>query len=81
MRSWAQIFSNAGLPDIRVNVIKKDLDDMLAVHMVEEQIATDQYTFATVLATNVYRRGAVGWLLTAHHASLIQTQTKAHTLQ
>ena len=81
VRSWAHIFSNAGLPDIQVKVIKRVLHGPLAVHVVEEQIATGQTSYALVLASNIYRENEEGWFMLEHHASVIQTQAPKQVLQ
>lgn len=81
MHSWAQIFSNAGLPEIQVKVIRKSIDVTLAVHVVEERIAMGDHSYALVLATNVYQKYKQGWLMVEHHGSLIHADEEAHTLQ
>jgi len=81
MRSWAYIFEDAELPDIQINVVKRSVDDSLAVHLVEEHISTRENISAVLLATNVYRRYADGWYMVEHHGSVIQSQNETHTLQ
>ena len=81
MRSWANIFSNAALPNIAINVIKRTLDVTLAVHLVEEVIATGENAYVSVLATNVYRKYEDGWYMVEHHGAIVQAATESHTLQ
>jgi ketosteroid isomerase-like protein len=81
IRSWAHIFSNAALPSMQINVIKRTGNETMAVHVVEEHIATGEHTSATVLATNVYQKYAQGWLMVEHHAAVVQGQTKTFALQ
>jgi len=81
MRSWTNIFSNAGVPNIAINVIKRTLDVTLAVHLVEEVIATGENAYVSVLATNVYQKYEDGWLMVEHHSALVQAATESHTLQ
>lgn len=81
MRSWTNIFSNAGLPGIAVNVIKRIHDVTLAVHLVEEVIATGENAYVSVLATNVYRKYEHGWFMVGHHSAVVQAATESHTLQ
>lgn len=80
MRSWTAILSAAGVPDILFNVIKKTVDNSLAIHLVEEHITSGQGA-AVVLASNVYQQFEQGWLMIEHHASQIPPQTETHTVQ
>lgn len=81
LRSWAHIFSDATLPSMQINVIKRIDNDTMAVHVVEERIATGENTSAIVLATNVYQKYQQGWLMVEHHGSVIQGQANTSTLQ
>jgi ketosteroid isomerase-like protein len=81
LRSWEHIFSNAVLPSMQINVVKRTIIDTMAVHVVEEHIATSESTSAIVLATNVYKKYEQGWLMIEHHGSVVQGQTKAHAIQ
>lgn len=81
LRSWQHIFANAALPHLQTKVMHRIANDNLAIHVVEEQIATGDNTSARVLATNVYRKQDGRWLMVEHHGSLIQMQSEQHTLQ
>ena len=81
MRSWSHIFSNAELPDIKMHVIQRTVNETLAVHVVEERIATGASTSALVLATNVYYKLESGWLMVEHHGSISQAQAGSPVLQ
>ena len=81
IRSWVYIFTGAEPPDIQVNVVKRILNDTLAVHVVEEHISTGESAFARLLATNVYRKYEKGWLMVEHHGSIIQSETEPRTVQ
>ena len=73
LHSWAQIFSNASKPTIRIQIIKRLRHAELAVHVVEEHITPMDPSDASptlVLATNTFRLIDGAWLLVAHHASL-----------
>ena len=73
MQSWMEILSGSAPPSIRVQVQTRMSAPNLCVHVVEEFIrAGGRPDAATnrVLATNVYVRGADGWRLRLHHASL-----------
>lgn len=80
-RSFAHIFSNAQRPDIRFSVVNRVASDELAVHLVTEDISTGQGRVARVLATNVYRKQAQGWLMVEHHASVVQARSQSQTVQ
>ncbi len=80
-RSWAHIFNNTLMPSMQINVVKRTGNDKMAVHVVEEHIATGENTSAIVLATNVYQKFEQGWLMVEHHGSLIQGQTQRHVIQ
>ena len=81
IRSWSHIFSNAALPSMQINVVKRTVNGTMAVHVVEEHIVTGEHTPAIVLATNVYQKFEQGWLMVEHHGSVIQGQAKTHVLQ
>ena len=81
MRSWHHIFSNAQKPEIKFSVVKRTHADGLAVHLVAEEISSEDVATVVVLATNVYQRGDSGWLMIEHHASLVTAPHKNHTLQ
>ena len=80
MRSWDAILNQASTPDILFNVIKKTVNNNLAIHIVEEHIAHGK-SVAVVLATNVYQQFDNGWLMIEHHASVIHPQDDGRTLQ
>lgn len=80
-RSYAHIFTHAQRPDIRFSVVKRIHTDALAVHLVTEDISTGADTPVRVLATNVYRKYAEGWLMVAHHASVVQARPPSQTVQ
>jgi ketosteroid isomerase-like protein len=81
LRSWSNIFANDGLPEIQINLLESTATQELVVHTVEEVIATGNETYASVLATNVYRKYAEGWLMVKHHGSLVKTPADSHTIQ
>ena len=84
MRSWEHIFAGALEPSIRVQAIRRIAGKDLAVHMVEEQIATpgDSSVAAVVLATNVYHRSEAGWLMVSHQGVLMTGNSQSgRTLQ
>jgi ketosteroid isomerase-like protein len=81
IRSWTNIFANDGLPEIQINLLESTTTQQLIVHTVEEVIATGDDTFASVLATNVYRKYAEGWLMVKHHGSLVKAPSESHTIQ
>jgi tRNA G37 N-methylase TrmD len=81
IRSWANIFSNAGSAEMKTTVIKRVLSDELAVYVVAEEMLSSGEVTAVVLATNVYRKFDGGWLMIEHHASLVQNRANGQTLQ
>ena len=80
-RSWSTIFSNAQRAQVEYSVVKRTVSNDLAVHIVMEEILTEEADVAIVLATNVYRRYQSGWLMIEHHASLVQRRSNDRTLQ
>ena len=81
VRSWSHIFTNARPPQITFTVSKRIVSDELAVSLVLEEVSTDDGETALVLATNVYQKIDIGWLMVEHHGSLIQSRPQKHTLQ
>jgi len=80
LRSWAHIFYQSQPPQFSYEVIKREISDDLAVHLVSENIGL-QSDYAVVLATNVYKLHDHGWLMIEHHASLVNQQHQAQSLQ
>lgn len=80
-RSWAHIFTNARMPEVKFTVAKRTINDNLAVHLVTEEIATGDDAYAVVLATNVYQKFVSGWLMIEHHGSVVHTRREGQTLQ
>jgi ketosteroid isomerase-like protein len=80
IRSWTHILNDARLPNIQALPVMRSVTEMMAVHLVEEQISTGQQT-AAVLATNIYRKFETGWLMIEHHGSIMYEDAKKHTLQ
>jgi ketosteroid isomerase-like protein len=73
LRAWAEIFSGAAPPRLDHRRLNRIASADLAVHLVEESIRVGRAPAGEpnlVLATNVLVRGADGWRLAAHHASL-----------
>jgi hypothetical protein len=73
MQSWSEILTGAAPPRIEYRLINRIEAADLRVHLVEERIQAGGDPAGTpnlVIATNVYTRGAAGWNLLAHHASL-----------
>lgn len=81
LRSWEHIFEAASTPDLKVSVVKKTLTDTLAVHVVEEHITAGNDMTVVVIATNVYQKLSMGWLMVAHHGSVSHAHTAKHTVQ
>ena len=81
IRSWESIFNNSSGAKIEYAVVRQWVADDLAVHLVSEELTVLGTETVVVLATNVYRRIADNWFMVEHHASLVQRQGKARTLQ
>lgn len=81
MRSWTHILNNAQLPRILFNTVKKTVNESLAVHLVEEHIASGQGAVVVILATNIYQQLENGWLMIEHHGSVTQSHAETHTVQ
>lgn len=73
MQSWADILSGVSPPRIDYRPLNRISAPDLEIHLVEESIRAGADPGAApsrVIATNVYARGASGWRLRLHHASL-----------
>jgi len=73
LESWAQILAGEIEPVIYLDVLNRTVFDEVAVHLVNERIASDHQPDSpstVVLATNVYVRQKNGWRLMEHHASV-----------
>ena len=73
MQSWVEILGGASPPRIDCRLLHRIVAPDLEIHLVEESIRASgdpDTTSNRVIATNVYARGASGWHLTVHHASL-----------
>jgi ketosteroid isomerase-like protein len=81
VRSWANIFSNNHRTEINHTVINRVVSNDLAVFVVAEEILDSGTVSAVVLATNVYSRFVGGWLMIAHHASLVHNRPQGQSLQ
>ena len=81
IRSWQHILEGAAQMQIRYHVENKVMTDELAVHMVVEEMVNNNRVMAVVIATNVYKKFKNGWLMTAHHGSVVNTEQKGETLQ
>ncbi|MDH3687863.1 MAG: nuclear transport factor 2 family protein [Gammaproteobacteria bacterium] len=70
-QSWEQILTRS--PAIRIDVRNRQTlsGDSLVAHIVSEHIyVVDRRIWqGPILATNVYRRGGMGWQIVLHHAS------------
>ena len=81
VRSWRHILENASPTQIRYTTMNKIISNDLAVHFVAEEILNNDVIAAVVVATNVYKKFAQGWLMVEHHGSLVQQKQKNRTLQ
>lgn len=70
--SWQQVFKAPTRLHFRLNHMHQFMTDTMAVHVLYEQITVigaDEQP-QPLIATNIYRRTATGWLMVLHHASL-----------
>lgn len=67
--SWDRIFSHDSLMQFSLADVRHMHGDNLAVHFVKEEIRISGMVRGVILATNIYRRFDVGWLMILHHAS------------
>ncbi len=70
--SWRQVFESGSRLHVRVSHAVRWTSALMAVHNVLETLylGDDPTPHGPMLATNVYIRGAKGWRLLAHHASV-----------
>lgn len=69
--SFEAIFANGGIP-VQPDQVKRVTSLDAAIHNLVELVAVpsaDGLRQASVVATNVYVKSALGWRLVAHHAS------------
>lgn len=81
VRSWQHIFENTQGSEIRYTATNKTMSDDLAVHIVAEEMMDKGSVMAVVISTNIYQKFDQGWLMTEHHASLVQQQNQGETIQ
>lgn len=81
IRSWRHILDGSTMSGLRTALVQRMASDGLAVHLVAEQLPTSPGSEVTVLATNVYRKFAEGWLMVEHHASVVEARQDGGTLQ
>lgn len=75
--SWRQLFQGNPRLTIRLSHHKSVTNMMMALHTLLEHVALaegDENPPPPVIATNVFTRGAHGWRLVAHHASMTPEQ-------
>jgi len=73
MQSWAEILGGSAPPRIDYRLLSRIAAPDLEIHLVEESIRAGGDPNAQpnrVISTNVYARGASGWRMRVHHASL-----------
>ncbi len=76
MRSWERIMTPGMSASIDVEPVSAFESENLVVYVVYEHLGTGAAgQLATVIATNVYRRGDSGWQIVEHHGS--QTLTRS----
>jgi len=81
MQSWSHILTNAEPPNLNIEVLSRTVCNELAVHVVEEHIASmtgSPEPASIVLATNVYSLEPDGWRLREHHASMSRPRQTTH---
>jgi len=81
IRSWASIFSNVQRTEMKYTSINRVVSKKLTVSLIAEELLSSEKIEAVVLATNVYQKFDSGWLMTGHHASLVQQHSRGQTLQ
>ncbi len=69
--NWRSIFANNPRLTVRISQSVRWAGMLLAVHSVLETlyVGDDTTAHGSMLATNVFQRGARGWRLLSHHAS------------
>ena len=80
VRSWAHIFTDATMPELKYTVGKRTVSGDLAVHLVKEEIGASGEA-AVVFCTNVYQKIDNSWFMIEHHASVMPLLTQGQTLQ
>ena len=70
--AWRRIFDGGSRLQVRLSHQTAVQGALVTLHTVIEHIAVrnDESARAPVVATNVYMRGALGWRMVLHHASL-----------
>jgi ketosteroid isomerase-like protein len=69
--SWRMIFRNGSRLRVATSGLQATQGMLLAVHNLHEQLSLvgEGEATQTVLATNVYQRGADGWRMVLHHTA------------
>ena len=68
--SWRTIFSGGQPVTLFYRVVKKQVSDGMAIHLVEEELSTaDGSQRGLIMATNCYLKTERGWRLFSHHGS------------
>lgn len=69
--SWRMIFRNGSRLRVTTSGLQATHGMLLAVHNLHEQLSLvgEDEAHQTVLATNVYQRGADGWRMVLHHTA------------
>jgi ketosteroid isomerase-like protein len=77
MDAWRQVFAQGPRMKFMLGCQVNVQSMMLSVHSVHEHItfAGEASSRPPVVATNVYLRGAMGWRMLVHHASLVPPET------
>jgi ketosteroid isomerase-like protein len=79
--SWRRIFDGGARLQVRLSHPTSVQGPLAAITTVMEHISVrdDESVRAPVVATNVYVRGALGWRMVLHHASLTPPDAGAET--
>jgi hypothetical protein len=78
MRSWRDIFAGAAATRVKTRLLQVMGEGDFRVHLVEERIGSGRAA-ARIIAANHYLNTTSGWLMTAHHASLVNDTSRSAT--
>ncbi|CAB1370073.1 YybH family protein [Denitratisoma oestradiolicum] len=69
--AWRRIFESGFRLNLRVTALSQVVNPFTAIHSRVEHVAVegDDSTFAPIVATNIFVRGALGWRLVVRHTS------------
>ncbi|WP_079437059.1 nuclear transport factor 2 family protein [Zoogloea sp. LCSB751] len=79
--SWRQLFASGSRINVSISHPVRWVSVMTAVHTLQQHVHVegDDRLHPPIIATNVFTRGALGWRMVMHHASLAPDMDSLHS--